>query len=222
MEITCHRCSRTVPQDSSFCPSCGLPQLVYETEQAQVPGQLEQPGDDVGDAGSVNWVPVLRLAIALAIPAGVLSNFLGILSPLLMAFSAASVVLLYMRGRRPAWITLGAGARIGMITGFLGGWASIATAGISLFAMRFWLHQGKLFDDFWTALVGQQVPSQLASAGLDAQAIALQRAGMLSPEGQAGWTIGILLFLSAILVFFGTVGGALGARLIVRTRRSQY
>ncbi|MDR3793318.1 MAG: hypothetical protein P4L03_08050 [Terracidiphilus sp.] len=222
METVCHRCHRAVPQDSSFCPFCGLPHLVYETEHTAASGQLERPGDEVCDAGSVNWLPVLRLALALAIPAGILSNFLGILGPLLMAFSAASVVLLYMRGRRPAWITMGAGARIGMVTGFLGGWSAIATAGIGLFVMRFWLHQGRMFDDFWMSLVGQQVPAQFASAGLDVQAIAAQRASMLTPDGQAGWTIGIFLVLSAVLLFFGTVGGAMGARLAVRARRSQF
>ena len=127
-----------------------------------------------------------------------------------------------MRGRHPAWITLGAGARIGLVTGFLGGWSAIASAGFGLFALRFWLHQGHIFDDFWTTLVSQQVPQQLAAAGWDAQRVALQRASMLTPNGQAGWMIGILLFLSAVLMFFGTAGGALGARLVVRARRSHY
>jgi hypothetical protein len=222
VEIACHRCHRTVQPDSSFCPSCGLPQLVYETEQAADSSQPERPGDEVCDAGSVNWLPVLRLAAVLAIPAGILSNFLGILGPLLMAFSAASVVLLYMRDRRPAWITMGAGARIGLVSGVIGGWSAIATAGIGLFVMRFWLHQGKVFDDFWTSLVTQQMPAQFVSAGWDAQAIAAQRASMLTPDGQAGWTLGIFLVLSVVLLFFGTVGGAMGARLVVRARRSQF
>jgi hypothetical protein len=222
VEIACHRCHRTVQPDSSFCPSCGLPQLVYETEHAVDSSQPERPGDEVCDAGSVNWLPVLRLAAVLAIPAGILSNFLGILGPLLMAFSAASVVLLYMRDRRPAWITMGAGARIGLVSGVIGGWSAIATAGIGLFAMRFWLHQGRVFDDFWTSLVTQQMPAQFVSAGWDAQAIAAQRASMLTPDGQAGWTLGIFLVLSVVLLFFGTVGGAMGARLVVRARRSQF
>jgi hypothetical protein len=66
------------------------------------------------------------------------------------------------------------------------------------------------------------MPAQFVSAGWDAQAIAAQRASMLTPDGQAGWTLGIFLVLSVVLLFFGTVGGAMGARLVVRARRSQF
>jgi len=221
VEVACHRCHQSVSADQCFCPACGLPQLVYEVAEAQEPGQPGPWIDTLRDAGTVEWKPVLRIAVALAIPAGMLSNALGFLGALLMASVAATVVLLYMRNRQPAWITVGAGARIGLVTGLLGGWSAVATAGISLFAMRFWLHQGKVFDDLWASLAGQQVPAQLAAAGWDAQMVALQRAKMLSPDGQAGWTIGILLFLSAVLLVFGAAGGALGARLLVRSRPSQ-
>jgi hypothetical protein len=198
-----------------------MPQLVYEAGEPSVQGAPEPWNEVVRDAGSVEWKKVLRLAAALAIPTGILSNALGFLGALLMAMAAAWVVLLYMRNRHPAWITVGAGARIGLVTGLLGGWASVATAGITLFAMRFWMHQGKVFDDLWTSLAGQQVPQQLAAAGWDAQMVAIQKARMMTPGGQAGWTIGILLFLSASLLLFGVAGGAIGARLLVRTQRSQ-
>jgi len=172
------------------------------------------------DAGMVDWKHALRVAALLAIPTGVVSNMLGFFGAFLIALTAVFVVMLYMRNRQPAWITVGAGARIGLVTGLLSGWSAIATAAISLFALRFWLHQGKAFDDLWATLAGQQVPEQLAAAGWDAQMVALQRARMLSPDGQAGWTIGILLFLATALLPFAVAGGAIGARLVVRVRRS--
>jgi hypothetical protein len=221
VEIVCQRCHQTVPESSCFCPSCGLPQLVYESEESNGAG-TQKLEDSVRDASSVDWKPLLRIAAALAVPAGMFSNFLGLFGAIFMALVSAFVVFLYMRNRHPAWLTIGAGARIGLVTGVLGSWAAVATAGISLFVMRFGLGQGKTFDDLWATLAGQQVPAQLAAAGWDAQMIAAQRAQMVSPDGQAGWTIGILVFLSAMLLLFAVAGGAVGARLVLRARRTEF
>lgn len=168
----------------------------------------------------VDWKHALPIAALLAIPTGIVSNMLSLLGAFLIALTSVFVVMLYMRNRQPGWITAGAGARIGLVTGLFSGWTALATSGISLFVMRFWLHQGKVFDDFWATLASQQVPAQLTAAGWDAKMVALQQAKMLTPEGQAGWTIGILLFLSAVLLPFAAAGGAIGARLVVRVRRS--
>jgi len=54
------------------------------------------------------------------------------------------------------WITIGAGARIGLVTGVLGGWMAAATTGFVLFAMRFWFHAGSFYDDLWQNLVNRQ------------------------------------------------------------------
>ena len=143
----------------------------------------------------------------------------GIFSLLLMAASSVWVVALYMRGRRPAWITIGAGARIGLVTGVVGGWTAAAMTGISLYAMRFWLHQGNVFDNFWQNLVNQQMSQQWTSMGVDAQTIALAKSWMLSPEGRAGWVLCAITFLMATLLLFAVGGGALGARLLGRSRR---
>lgn len=174
------------------------------------------------DAGEVEWARVLRLAVLLAVPAGVLTLMLGFLGAFLMIAVAAAVVMLYMRGRQPAWLTAGAGARIGLVTGLLSSWATMATAALSLFILRFWLHQGKMYDDLWANLASQRLPEQLAASGWDAKMIAVQQAKMLSPEGQAGWTMGILFFLSVLLLPFAVAGGVLGVRLLVHTRKSPF
>src|ERR1700728_2541598 len=156
MEVTCSRCHQTVQPEDCFCPFCGLPQLVYTTDGTAAPGQPERVGDPVRDAGSVDWKPALRLALMLSVPAGALCSMYspaGILGLPLMAAAGAWAVALYMRSRRPAWITIGAGARIGLVTGILGSWTAAFATAISLYAMRFWLHRGPEIDDAWSSQI---------------------------------------------------------------------
>jgi hypothetical protein len=224
MEITCTRCHQTVQAENCYCPVCGLPQLVYSADSPSGPSQPEQWNETVRDAGSVDWKAALRSALSLAVPAGMLCSFLspvGVFGFLLMAFTAAWVVVLYVRGQRAAWITTGAGARIGLVTGVLGGWTAAATTGITLFSMRFFFHAGKTFDDLWQNLVNQQMTQQWTSMGVDAQTIALTKAWLLAPEGRAGWLLGALSLLMAALLLFAVAGGALGARMLARTRRPE-
>jgi hypothetical protein len=223
MELTCSRCHQTVESADCFCPFCGLPQLVYNSDGAAGPGQPERGGEPVRDASQVNWKAVLRSALALAIPAGLFCsipsaiNFFGLL---LMAGAGAWVVALYMRSQRPAWITIGAGARIGLVTGVVGSWTSAAVTAGTLYAMRFWLHQGNVFDSFWQN-VNQQVTQQWTTMGVDAQSMAILKAMMTSPEGRAGWVLGAMAMLIAALLIFSTAGGALSAHFLARRRRPQ-
>jgi hypothetical protein len=137
-----------------------------------------------------------------------------------MPVAAAWVVALYMRSRRPAWITIGAGARIGLVTGILGSSAAALTTGASLYAMRFWLHQGQAFDDAWQNNINL-VSQQLAAMGFNAQNIAINKALMLSPEGRAGSMLFNTALLGIILLAFSVAGGALGARFLGRPRRME-
>jgi hypothetical protein len=224
MEITCSRCHQTVQAENCYCPVCGLPQFVYEAEAATGQGQPERGTEAVRDAGSVDWKPALRSALVLAIPAGILCSLfspVSIFGLLWMAAAAAWTVVLYVRSQRPAWITIGAGARIGLVTGVLGGWTAACVTGLSLFAMRFFFHQGKVFDDFWQNIVGQQMSQQWTSMGVDAQTIAFTKAWLLSPEGRAGWVLCAMLVLASALLLFAVAGGALGARMLARSRRPE-
>jgi hypothetical protein len=160
----------------------------------------------------------------LAIPVGALCSILspvGIFGLLLMGGTGAWVVALYMRSQRPAWITMGAGARVGLVTGIVGGWTAAAVTGLSLFAMRFWLHQGSVFDNFWQNQVVQQVNLQWTNMGVDAQTIATAKGWMLSAEGRAGWVLCAAVFLMSSLLLFAVAGGVLGARFLGRPRRSE-
>jgi hypothetical protein len=130
-------------------------------------------------------------------------------------------VVLYVRSQRAAWITVGAGARIGLVTGVVGSWTAAATTGVTLFAMRFLFHNGKFIDDFWLDFVNQQMAQQWATMGVDAPTIVLLKAWLLSPEGRAGFMMGGVLFLMGGLLLFAVGGGALGAKLLARTRRPE-
>ena len=224
METTCSRCHQTVEPGASFCPSCGLPQLVYSAEaETQESGQPVQWNQAIRDASSVAWRPALRTVAAISIPAGVLCAFLwpegGILGLVLMGVTGAWAVSLYMRSQQPAWITIGAGARIGLVTGILGSWTAAATAAVGLYAMRYWLHQGHLFDNFWENLINQQIAQQWAAMGVDAQTAVTLKAMLLSPAGRAAWVLCSLSFLVVVSLLLAVAGGALSARMQVRRRR---
>jgi hypothetical protein len=225
MEITCRRCHRAVLPEDCYCPTCGLPQLTYSTEDGNgAPGQPERWSEPVRDASEVAWKPALRVVMFLAVPAGLLCSGLspvGLLGLLWMGAAAAWAVHLYVRNQQTPWITLGAGARIGLVTGILGGWTAAATTGITLVVMRFLLHKGGEIDSLWEGMVNDQMTRQWAEAGVDAHTISQYQGWLLSPEGRAGFALGMVVFLAAALLVFAVAGGALGARLSARARRRQ-
>ena len=230
MEIPCSRCHQALSADGLFCPTCGLPQLRYSSEGEDEPGQVDRWSNAVRDASEVEWKPALRAALVLAVPAGILScgvSPVGALALLWMAASAAWAVMLYARRQRAAqrayWLTAGAGARIGLVTGILAGWLAFAVTGIWLFVTRFAFHQGKDFDDNWQSLVGQVSAQwqQLSASRQDAQAAEMLKglaAWLLTPEGRAGSMLGGLALLVAGLLVFAMIGGAVGAKLVVKPK----
>jgi RNA polymerase subunit RPABC4/transcription elongation factor Spt4 len=222
MEATCNRCHQSVPADSCFCPACGLPQLVYESDEAAATTAERWTGA-VHDAATVEWRPALRVAMLLAVPTGLLScgqSPVWPLSLLWMAAASAWAVTLYARRQRPGWVTMGAGARIGLVTGLLAGWFAFAASGAALYAMRFLFGAGKEFDDPWQAVVAQ-ASQQWQSMSPDAQTAAAFKSitrWLLTPEGRAGSVLGLLTVMEMALLLFAVAGGAIGARLMARRR----
>jgi len=233
MEITCSRCHQTVPAETCYCPFCGLPQLMYATDGA--PGQPQPEGwnEVVPDASTVNWKPALRMALLMAIPAGVLSSEAspaGHLGLFWMATAAAWAVVLYTRSQKPAWMTLGAGARIGLVTGLLGGWLAFGVSGCTLFVRRFLLHQSIQIDTAYSSLFvsrfQQTMQQTLAGMGTSdaAQAqpiFASMLACIMSPEGHAGMWAFSIAFSSLFLLLFAVGGGILGTRMQPRSHRPE-
>lgn len=224
METTCTRCHQAVPVESCYCPACGLPQLVYSSEDG---GSLVQNDRGVvipREAGSVDWRSALRVASLLAIPAGLLScgfSPVSLLGVFWMSTAAALAVHIYVRRQRSVWITTGAGARIGLVTGLIAGWLSFGATGIAFFGMRFWFHQGHAFDQMWQAMVNQSLQQQVQAMSADVQALNAFRGLLLSPEGRAGLMLTGMLCLEIALLGFAAAGGALGARMMARSRRPE-
>jgi hypothetical protein len=224
MEITCSRCHQPVQAENCYCSVCGLPQLVYAADGT--PGQVQPDHGDgvVRDASCLAWKPALRAALLVAIPAGVLCSTLtqlGSLGFLWMVSAATWAVVLYVRSQKSAWITLGAGARIGLVTGLLGGWLSFGLSSGFLFFQRFVLHESGLIDSNWKNSVeaSQQLTAQMGFG--DVAQMQAQKIFMLSPEGHAGFETFGFVFNAAFLIFFAVAGGALGARLMARKRQSE-
>jgi hypothetical protein len=230
MEITCIRCNQAVNAESCYCPTCGLPQLQYSAEN--VPGQAppERWNEPVRDASMVDWKRALPTVLMLAVPAGLLSSGASptsIFGLLWMSAAAGWAVALYLKSQRPAWITVGAGARIGLVTGLLGGLLAFAGSGGALFVERVVLHQQKQIDADWKTRVdfsqqmNQQWMANLAPANtMQAQASQMQT-WMMSPEGHAGVEAFGFAVNSTFLLFFAVSGGALGAWVQARARRRQ-
>jgi hypothetical protein len=221
MEITCKRCHQTVQAENCYCSVCGLPQLIYTTDG--VPGQTspEQWSEAVRDAATIEWKPALRAALIVAVPAGILVPLLGFFGLFWIGAASTWAVSLYLRNQRPAWITTGAGARIGLVTGLLAGWLAFGVSGGQLFVQRFLLHHGSQIDTNWKSYVeaSQQLTLQMGLG--DAVQMQVQKAWMLSPEGHAGFAIGGFIFNTAFLLLFAVAGGALGARFLARTRQPE-
>ena len=119
MEITCARCHQTIHAEDCFCPACGLPQLLYSADTEAGPAQAETRTGAIRDASMVDWKPAMRAAVLFGVPAGLLCSGvspIAILGIFLISAAALLAVFTYVRGQRPAWITIGAGARIGLVT----------------------------------------------------------------------------------------------------------
>jgi hypothetical protein len=147
-----------------------------------------------------------------------------------MAGAASLAVTLYMRNQRPAWITMGAGARIGLVTGLLGGWIALAVGGSWLFFERFALHHDAQLESSYKTYVTDvfQQGSQQALAGMAASDAAKVQPvyaqiqnWIVSPEGHAGmWALAFAIN-SIFLLLFAIGGGVLGARMVGRRRQPE-
>jgi hypothetical protein len=238
LETTCQRCHETLREADRYCPSCGLPQLIYIAAEAPLvlvgdgvaPDQIGASGGLNGLAGGIAWRPAFKAAAMLAIPAGVLCSGLTPIgqSMGLLWILGASVwaVSLYFKRVRPGWLSMGAGARIGLVTGLFASWLTLSVNGIALWVARFVMHQGGQMDSLWATEVqnslqlSQQMVSQMGmTAAQAAQSTQLSRTWMLSAEGQAGIALSTFLGGAAFLIFFAVIGGALGARLVAQPRR---
>jgi hypothetical protein len=238
LEATCQRCHETLRDGDRYCPVCGLPQLTFVAAETPVIAFGEDLPQDYGVAATgragmaegIAWRPALRASLMLAVPAGVLcSGLIPIgqsLGLLWIVGAAAWAVGLYFKRARPGWLSMGTGARIGLVTGLFASWLTLSVNGMALWMARFVLHQGGQMDSAWASEVesslqaSQQMVAQMGMTSAQAaQSTQFSRALMLSAEGRAGIALSSVLAGTVFLIFFATIGGALGARWLAQPRR---
>ena len=239
MEVTCQRCHESLRDADRYCPACGLPQLTYTESEAQpvangfdsaAGAANEQPGQP-SLVNGIAWRTALQASLMLAVPAGVLCSNLtsvgkSLFSLLWMLGAAGWAVAVYARRTRPSRLPSGVGFRIGLITGLLAGWLMVGVDGAALWASRFVFHQGSQIDSLRTSQfeesmkLNQQVWTQMGIAGAQiTQSSQILRSWMLSPEGRAGSALSESIFTAILLIVFAAIGGAVGARFLVPSRR---
>ncbi|HEV2446192.1 MAG TPA: zinc ribbon domain-containing protein, partial [Candidatus Sulfopaludibacter sp.] len=139
-------CGAELPPDALFCHKCGKPQRELVTPEIQPPRVVIPPAGDFAPAPpraqslppSFHNPVAVRVALMVAMAATVASMTL---LPLVSWPLAGFFAVFFYRRRTGAAINVGAGTRLGMITGVL--MAAMSTIVVSLF----WLpaaFQGKL------------------------------------------------------------------------------
>jgi hypothetical protein len=215
MVAHCHRCSGTLEDDASFCPHCAAPQLrvaPQETAEA-VPGPIHA---FTHDRRGVDWQNVIRLALWIAIPVGLIAPFffpLAIAGPIVL-------ISLYRRRRPQSPLDGKTGFRIGSLLGLM-------AAYVSAFGLACWQlfeHYSLRQESALDALVALQV-QQAAEAtqrmaqtnGMTAQQVRLMLDFFLSPDARVTYTFFYSAALAFGIVLLAGLGGMLGARLARRS-----
>lgn len=118
-------------------------------------------------------------------------------------------VALYLRRRPETTVNGSAGARLGAIAGLFGFGLFAVLMAIDLVAMR---GGGKLRQQM------EQVIQQSAARNASPEAQAMMQR-LLSPEGVASLITLVLVMFLVMFVGFGSIGGALGAKLLTKKHR---
>ena len=216
MVAHCHRCSGVLEDDASFCPHCAAPQL-----RVAPPEETGEPASGavhtfVRDRRSIDWRSIIRLALWIAIPVGLIAP---VFFPLVIA---GPIVLISMYQRRQPGTPLNgkAGFRIGTLLGLLAAYISaFGLAGWQLLE-RYSLHQGSALDAQFAIQVQQSAEATQRMAqgnSMNAQQARAMLDFFLSPDGRVTYTFFYTAVLAFGIVLLAGLGGMLGARL---TRRS--
>jgi hypothetical protein len=170
----------------------------------------------VRDRRSIDWRSVIRLALWIAIPVGLIAP---VFFPLVIA---GPIVLISMYQRRVPGTPLNgkAGFRIGTLLGLLAAYISaFGLAGWQLLE-RYSLHQGSALDAQFALQVQQSAEATQRMAqgnSMNAQQARAMLDFFLSPDGRVTYTFFYTAVLAFGIVLLAGLGGMLGARL---TRRS--
>jgi hypothetical protein len=212
MVAHCHRCTGVLEDDASFCPHCAAPQLRVAPPEEQAEPIAGPIHVFARGRRSIDWRNVIRLALWLSIPVGLIAPFFF---PMVIA-GPIILIVLYQR-RQPATSLDGkAGFRIGALLGLLAAYvAAFGLAGWQLIE-RYSLHQKSALDVL-IALQAQQsaetTQRMVQTNGMTAQQARAMLDFFLSPDGRVTYTFFYTAVLAFGIVLLAGLGGMLGARL---------
>ena len=218
MEYPCYQCGAAVEQGTAFCPQCRAPQIrVAVPESVILSATTSDPA--VSSIPAYYGSPLTtRIEWSQALPATALAGLIAavlMMTPLAgfglgMVIGGSLSVVFYRRRVPVANVTPGMGARLGMVSGILGGGIFAALLSIGTVVLRAW-------ESIRAKLIG--IAEQTAARNPDPQT---QQAleFFKSPEGIVLLlTTALIGTLMAFVVFSG-LGGALGAALLRRKEHS--
>ena len=209
-----------------------------ESAEAQLSGTSDfssngLPAASAAGAG-VQWKSAVLSALVVSVAAGLLS-ILGLAVPALSALCffwvvSGSLIALGLYQRRigrigvsgtvpVAALTPGVGARIGLLVGIFTAFAIATVTALALLLGRYAFHMGPPFDAQLTAIIREGM-RRAAQNGSDSQLVQNVMTFWLSPEGRAGYillTTGVMTFGIVILCM---IAGAIGARIVLPSRRT--
>lgn len=218
MEYPCHQCGAAVEQGTAFCPQCRAPQIrVAVPEAASLSGTTSDPA--VSSLPAYFSSPLTtRIEWSQALPATALAGLIAavlMMTPLAgfglgMLIGGSLSVVFYRRRIPVAQVTPGMGARLGMVSGILGGGIFAALLSIGTMLFHAW-------DSIRAKLIA--VVEQTAARNPDPQA---QQAMEFfkSPEGIVLLLTTALIGTLIAFVIFSGLGGVLGAALLRRKEHS--
>ena len=217
MVAHCHRCSATLDDDAGFCPQCAAPQLRVAPSETEEETAAPGPTHTFApDRRAIDWQHVIRLALWIGIPVGLIAPFFF---PLVIA--GPIILISLYRKRRPGTLLDGkTGFRIGSLLGLLAAYVSaFGLAGWQLLE-RYSLHQGSALDAQFAMQVQQSAEAtqrMAQSNSMNAQQARAMLDFFLSPDGRVTYTFFYTAALAFGIVLLAGLGGMLGARL---SRRS--
>jgi hypothetical protein len=218
VEYPCHQCGAAVEQGTAFCPQCRAPQIrvsvpenFASSEIATDPAISSLPayfGSPL--SAGIDWSQALPATALAGLIAAVL-----MMTPLAgfglgMLIGGSLSVVFYRRRIPVANVTPGMGARLGMVSGILGGGIFAVLLSIGTVLFHAW-------DTIREKLI--EVVNQTAARNPDPQA---QQAleFFKSPDGIVLLLISALIGTLLAFVIFSGLGGALGALLLRRKEHS--
>lgn len=213
MEMLCHRCGNSLREGENWCPHCGAPQLVVETGDSAFVAQSAVRFQ--GDPHRVQWRAAITSALIMAIPLGLISGLAG---TSLLIVLGAGVVTVWLYQRRTRSFSDGrVGWRIGSMLGAAAALLACGVYAARMLVQRYLMHSGPAIDAEFQASAKQAIEvwknanvQQGAQPAELAHAVANASAFLLSPNGHAAMQLLLAVSMSAGILLFAALGGALG------------